>query len=137
MYSDVAIIGLWKITTGWNGMGGSSCGVRSFTATTCGYPAEIGYNGDEMYCSDGTTLGNDMCDTAADALRSTSMRLVGGMSGGALMDRSSGNWINHGANSGFNGDRHAPIQTLFAPWDNVNMRLIFEEASIYSTTFKL
>jgi hypothetical protein len=124
-YLDTAVVYVDRITLGWLGSGPGPCGRVTRNVRSCGYPGDKG--GSQMWCSDGQTSANDLCDTTNDALRSNSVFLSGGMSGGPLMVDNTIRGINSGASS---------VLTVFAPLDSITSRLYTQHSSIYSTTCK-
>jgi hypothetical protein len=80
-----------------------------------------------MWCSDGQTAANDLCDTTNDALKSSNVFLAGGMSGGPLMVDNVIRGVNSGGSS---------VSTVFAPLDGITSKLYAQQSSIYSSTCK-
>ena len=125
-YLDTALVYVDRISTFWMDVGGGPCGSLTRSARSCGYPSDKG--GQQMWCSDGQTYANDLCDTNNDALRSNSIFLSGGMSGGPVI-------VDNrilGINSGF----HPRGGAVFAPIDTITTILYSYWYSIWSSTCK-
>jgi hypothetical protein len=124
-YLDTALVYLDRTSMSWLGFGPGPCGRITRNVRSCGYPGDK--SGSQMWCSDGQTFANDLCDSTNDALRSSNVFLAGGMSGGPLMVDNTIRGVNSGGSS---------FQTVFAPLDAITHRLYSQFHSIWSSSCK-
>jgi V8-like Glu-specific endopeptidase len=124
-YLDLAVVYLNRITQTWMNANSGPCGRINHNVRSCGYPADKGR--EQMWCSEGRTDANDLCDQTNDALRSSSVFVSGGMSGGPVMVGDTIRAINSGK---------SPSTSIFAPVDVITSGLFTRSSSIYSSTCK-